>query len=444
MRNLILFLVFIASTSFIKGQKNVIDKIVAVVGEEVILLSDIENTYIQDQEQQLISSSSDYRADILERLLIQKLLVAQAKVDSVVVTEAEVEGTVQQRIDYFISSLGTKERVESYFKKPIEEIKSDLRSPIREQLTAESMQQHIVEKIRVTPSEVRTFYRKTSKDSLPEIPDKFELQQIVIKPVISDTEKERIRNSLREFREQITNGEKTFNTLAVLYSEDGSATRGGELGYMSKSEMVPEFADVAFNLKPGKISKIVETEYGFHIMQLIDRQGEKVNVRHIILQPKVSDKEKQDALNELDTIRKYVVNDEMTFEDAAYYFSTDKNTKNNGGLIAGEGIDAKLERAEIKGDMAKQVNKMKVGEISSPFIEQTEHGEEFKIVKIKAFYPKHTANLEEDWSIFENMLKNEKRFKILDTWIKDKQKDTYISIDKIYRNSNFKYKGWIK
>lgn len=421
-----------------------IDKIVAVVGEEVILLSDIENTYIQDQEQQLISSSSDYRADILERLLIQKLLVAQAKVDSVVVTEAEVEGTVQQRIDYFISSLGTKERVESYFKKPIEEIKSDLRSPIREQLTAESMQQHIVEKIRVTPSEVRTFYRKTSKDSLPEIPDKFELQQIVIKPVISDTEKERIRNSLREFREQITNGEKTFNTLAVLYSEDGSATRGGELGYMSKSEMVPEFADVAFNLKPGKISKIVETEYGFHIMQLIDRQGEKVNVRHIILQPKVSDKEKQDALNELDTIRKYVVNDEMTFEDAAYYFSTDKNTKNNGGLIAGEGIDAKLERAEIKGDMAKQVNKMKVGEISSPFIEQTEHGEEFKIVKIKAFYPKHTANLEEDWSIFENMLKNEKRFKILDTWIKDKQKDTYISIDKIYRNSNFKYKGWIK
>lgn len=429
---------------YLSAQNNVVDKIVAIVGEEIILKSDIENEFLSEQSQGLISSSSDYRADILEKQLIQKLLVAQAKIDSIVVTEDEVEAEVNSRIQYFTNVLGSKERVESYFNKTLIDIKNDLRAPTREKLIAESMQQHIVEKIRSTPSEIKSYYKKLAKDSLPDIPDKYEIQQIVLKPTVSDAEKERLRDRLREFRDQILNGEKTFNTLAVLYSEDGSSSRGGELGYMSKTEMVPEFAEAAFNLKPGKISKIVETEFGFHIIQLIDRQGEKINVRHIILQPKVTEEEREEALHRLDTIRTYILDNKMTFEEAAHYFSTDKKTRNNGGLVAAADGDSRIEKAAISGETARQVNRMKVGQVSEPFNERTEHGEELKIIKIKAFYPQHKANLEDDWMIFEMMLKREKQMEKLEKWIREKQAGTYIHLDDDYKNSKFRYEGWIK
>jgi len=444
MRKCLLLLVLSILSVYLSAQNNVVDKIVAIVGEEIILKSDIENEFLSEQSQGLISSSSDYRADILEKQLIQKLLVAQAKIDSIVVTEDEVEAEVNSRIQYFTNVLGSKERVESYFNKTLIDIKNDLRAPTREKLIAESMQQHIVEKIRSTPSEIKSYYKKLAKDSLPDIPDKYEIQQIVLKPTVSDAEKERLRDRLREFRDQILNGEKTFNTLAVLYSEDGSSSRGGELGYMSKTEMVPEFAEAAFNLKPGKISKIVETEFGFHIIQLIDRQGEKINVRHIILQPKVTEEEREEALHRLDTIRTYILDNKMTFEEAAHYFSTDKKTRNNGGLVAAADGDSRIEKAAISGETARQVNRMKVGQVSEPFNERTEHGEELKIIKIKAFYPQHKANLEDDWMIFEMMLKREKQMEKLEKWIREKQAGTYIHLDDDYKNSKFRYEGWIK
>ncbi|WP_251619932.1 peptidylprolyl isomerase [Odoribacter lunatus] len=444
MRKYLFLFILLLFSGLLFAQSNVIDKIVAIVGEEIILKSDIENEFLNEQSQGMISSSSDYRADILEKQLIQKLLVAQAKIDSVVVTEDEVESEINNRIQYFISVLGSQERVESYFSKNMADIKNDMRAPTREKLIAESMQQRIVEKIRNTPSEVKAFYKKLAKDSLPDIPDKYEIQQIVLKPTISEAEKERLRDRLRTFREQILNGEKTFNTLAVLYSEDGAASRGGELGYMAKSEMVPEFAEAAFNLKPGRISKIVETEFGFHIIQLIDRQGEKINARHIILQPKVSQEEREEALHRLDTVRSLITDKKMTFEEAAHYFSTDKKTRNNGGLVASMDGDSKIERAAISGETARHTNRMKVGEISEPFTEQTEHGEELKIIKIKAFYPQHKANLEDDWMIFEAMLKREKQMDKLEKWIKEKQADTYIHLDDAYKNSKFRYDGWIK
>lgn len=421
-----------------------VDKIIAIVGEEIILKSDIENEFLHEQGQGLISTSSDYRAEILERQLMQKLLLAQAKLDSISVTEDEVENEVNSRIQYLTSNIGSRERLEAYFGKNIEEIKSDMRAPIREKLITEMMQQKIVEKIRSTPSEVKTFYKKLPKDSLPDIPDKYEIQQIVIKPTVSEAEKERIREKLRGFRDQILSGEKTFNTLAVLYSEDGSAVRGGELGYSTKSMWDPAFAEAAFSLKPGKISKIVESEFGFHIIQLIDRQGERINVRHIILQPKISDSEREAAIHRLDSIRQYILDQEMTFEDAAYYFSTDKQTRNNGGLMSGKNGDSRIEKAEIEGDMAKQVNRMKVGEISEPFVSKSEAREEYKIIKVKAFYPQHKANLEDDWQIFEMLLKNEKQMDKLEKWIKEKQANTYIHIDDSYKNSKFRYDGWIK
>lgn len=444
MRKCLLLLVFSMLSGYLSAQNNVVDKIVAIVGEEIILKSDIENEFLSEQSQGIISSSSDYRTDILEKQLIQKLLVAQAKIDSIVVTEDEVEAEVNSRIQYFTNVLGSKERVESYFNKTLIDIKNDLRAPTREKLIAESMQQHIVDKIRSTPSEIKAYYKKLAKDSLPDIPDKYEIQQIVLKPTVSDAEKERLRDRLRSFRDQILNGEKTFNTLAVLYSEDGASSRGGELGYMSKTEMVPEFAEAAFNLKPGKISKIVETEFGFHIIQLIDRQGEKINVRHIILQPKVADEAREEALHRLDTIRTYIMENKMTFEEAAHYFSTDKKTRNNGGLVAAADGDSRIEKAAIGGETARQVNRMKVGQVSEPFNERTEHGEELKIIKIKAFYPQHKANLEDDWMIFEMMLKRDKQMEKLEKWIREKQADTYIHLDDDYKNSKFRYEGWIK
>lgn len=445
MKKYLLSLTLLFYIGYLSAQNNVVDKIIAIIGDEIILKSDIENEFLHEQGQGLVSSSSDYRADILERQLIQKLLLAQAKLDSIIVTEAEVESEVNSRIQMFTANIGSKERLESYFGKSIEEIKSEMRGPVREKLITETMQQHIVDKIRSTPSEVKAFFRKLPKDSLPDMPAKYEIQQIVIKPVVSEAEKERLRDRLRSFRDQILNGEKTFNTLAVMYSEDGSNVRGGELGYKSKTDWVPEFAEAAFSLKPGKISKIVETEYGFHIIQLIDKQGEKINVRHILLQPKIADSEREEAIHRLDTIRDYIHDKKMTFDEAAFYFSSDKKTKNNGGLMASESsLDSKIEKAEIRGETAKQVNKLKVGEISEPFMDNSEGKEEYKIIKIKAYYPQHQANLTDDWMTFEMMLKNEKQMDKLEKWIKEKQANTYIHIDEDYKKSKFRYEGWLK
>lgn len=447
MRRYLLVLALLFQIGYVSAQKNVVDKIIAIVGDEIILKSDIENAFLQEQGQGMISSSSDFRTELLEQQLIQKLLMAQAKLDSIQVTEDEVEAEVGQRIDYLTANIGSLERLEAYFNKSLDEIKDEMRSPIREKLTTEKMQQKIVEKIRITPSEVKAYYKKLSKDSLPDMPDKYELQQIMLKPNIGDAEKERIRTRLREFREQIISGQKSFNTLAVLYSEDGSAAHGGELGYKTRMEWTPEFSEAAFSLKPGKVSKIVETEFGFHIIQLIDRQGEKVNVRHIILQPKISEEEKQEALHRLDTVKQYISEGKMTFEEAAFYFSTDKQTKNNGGLIANSNSgEAKIAKAEIGGEMAKVVNKMKVGEVSEPFLDRNKLNgqEEYKIIKVKAFYPHHQANLDEDWMNFEVMLKQEKQMDKLEKWIKEKQAATYIHIDESYKKSKFRYDQWFK
>ncbi len=447
MKKYLLLLILCVQVGFLTAQKNVVDKIVAIVGEEIILKSDIENAYLQEQGQGLVSSSSDYKTELLEKQLIQKLLLAQAQIDSISVTEEQVENAVANRVEYFISNIGSQERLEAYFGKSLEEIKDDMRGPLRELLITEQMQQKIVEKIRITPSEVRNYFKRLPKDSLPEMPDRYELQQIVLRPHISDAEKERIRERLREYRDQILKGEKTFNTLAVLYSEDpGSATRGGELGYIPRNQLDPAFAEAAFNLKPGKISKIVESEFGFHIIQLIDRQGEKINVRHILLRPKIAEEEKEEALHRLDTIRQYINENKMTFEEAAMYFSSDKQTRNNGGLVADPQTgESRIARANIPGEMAKEINSLKVGEVSMPFITHSERGqEEYKIVKIKEFYPRHRANLEDDWQNFELMLTNEKQMEKLEKWVKEKQANTYIHIDEEYQKGKFRYDGWIK
>ncbi|MDR2130212.1 MAG: peptidylprolyl isomerase [Odoribacteraceae bacterium] len=445
MRYLFLLL-FMALTARVSAQVNMVDKIAAIVGDEIVLKSDIEKSFVELYRQGVIEGNAEERAMILGQILIQKLLLAQAKVDSVFVTDDQVEMAMDSKIKEYLRDVGgSQERLEAIMGKSMAEIRVEMRERIREATIANEMQRKITAHVKSTPSEVRYFYQKLNKDSLPDAPARYEIQQIVVKPKVSDPEKEKLRNRLREFRDQVLSGETTFSSLAVLYSEDDEYNiKGGELGYRSKTQFSPEFAEAAFSLKPGRISKIVETEQGFHIIQYIDRQGELINVRHILLRPKIDEQGRKDAIEKLDSVLHYINEKNIPFEYVAEQLSDDKSTRNNGGLIINEDSDSKLLREQVRGEMARQVNLLKVGEISSPFMDNSSGREEYKIIKLKAFYPEHQADLDNDWSYFENRLQQEKIQAVVTAWIKEKQASTYIHIDEEYRNEKLRQGGWLK
>lgn len=324
-------------------------------------------------------------------------------------------------------------------------MKNELRDMTRNDKIKQKMQAEITKNIFATPAEVRNLYSEIPQDSLPVIPGEMQIQQISRSPKITDAEKDRIREKLRSFRDRILKGE-SFATLAVLYSEDpGSAQRGGELGFTPRANLVPEFANEAFNLKPEKISKIVESEYGFHIIQLIDRKGERINVRHILLKPRIQEEDRKAATEQLDSIADMIRNDKIKFEEAAFYYSDDKDTKNNGGLIVNQyDASSKFTKDGLPPSIAKAVNKLKVGEISEAFLDDQRGQETYKIIKIKSQTKPHKANLSDDWSQFENMLKQKKQQKLLNKWISEKQSSTYISIDDSFKNAKFRFKNWVK
>lgn len=429
----------------LNAQDNVVDKIIAVVGNQVVLKSDVEQRFISLKAQGYTSGSVDLKTEIFEDLLIQKLMIAQAAIDSIEVTEQEVENDLDRKMEMYIQRIGSKEKLEQYFGKSILDMKNDLREPTRNERIKEKMQAEITKDIHITPAEVRDFYNKLNKDSLPTIAGKLEVQQIVRYPNVTDDEKDRIRNRLREFRDRVHKGE-SFSTLAVLYSEDpGSARQGGELGYTPRSSLVPEFANVAFNLKTDKVSKIVETEYGFHIIQFIDRKGERINVRHILLKPKIEEEKRKEATTRLDSIADLIRNEKLKFDEAAFYFSADKDTRNNGGLIVNPYTgSSRFEKDNLPPAIAQQINSLKINEISEPFLDVSGGKDAYKIIKIKSESKSHTANLSDDWSIFENMLTNQKQQDVLDKWIKEKQSGTYVHIDDSYKNAKFRFKGWQK
>jgi peptidyl-prolyl cis-trans isomerase SurA len=429
----------------LNAQDNVVDKIIAVVGNQVVLKSDVETRFLQLQAQGYTSGSVDLKTEIFEDLLIQKMMIAQAAIDSIEVTEQEVEDDLDRKMEMYIQRIGSKEKLEQYFGKSILDMKNDLREPTRNERIKEKMQAEITKDIHITPAEVRDFYNKLNKDSLPTIAGKLEVQQIVRYPKVTDDEKDRIRNRLREFRDRVHKGE-SFSTLAVLYSEDpGSARQGGELGYTPRSSLVPEFANVAFNLKTDKVSKIVETEYGFHIIQFIDRKGERINVRHILLKPKIEEEKRKEATTRLDSIADLIRNEKLKFDEAAFYFSADKDTRNNGGLIVNPYTgSSRFEKDNLPPAIAQQINSLKIKEISEPFLDVSGGKDAYKIIKIKSETKSHTANLSDDWSIFENMLTNQKQQDVLDKWIKEKQSGTYVHIDDSYKNAKFRFKGWQK
>ncbi|HBL73543.1 MAG TPA: peptidylprolyl isomerase [Bacteroidales bacterium] len=449
----ILILFFMACCSHVlMAQDNVIDEIVWVVGDDAILKSDIEKQRLEMQYDGQRIEGDPYCV-IPERIAIQKLYLNQAKIDSIEVNEAQVIQEVDRWVNYAINQIGSKEKLEEYFNMKISQIKEERKETIREQQIIQQMQRQLIGEIKLTPADVRKYYNQLPKDSLPMIPTTVEVQIITIEPKISFEETDAIKARLRDFTEQITKGEKEFSTLARLYSEDPeSAKRGGELGFLSKTSLLPEFANVAFNLSdPKKVSSIVETEYGYHIIQLIEKRGDRINCRHILLRPKVSESELVDATVKMDSLYADLKSDKFTFEEAATFVSYDKDTRNNKGLMVNSNYESnnqgtpRFEMQELPQEIGKVVYNMQVGEISKPFRMITSKQKEVvAIVKLKDRTESHLANLADDYQALKGLVEAKKREELLNQWIAKKQKTTYVRVSDGWRNCDFQFPGWVK
>src|SRR5574344_36413 len=440
-------LICITSLMPILSSNQIIDQVVWVIGDEPILKSDIE-TEILRMRYEKQSIDGDPYCVIPEQIAIQKLFIAQAKLDSITVSEASVEQQVEGRIKYFIQRIGSKEKVEEYFNKPIAKIKEEMTRTVEEQLLVQEMQQKITSSNKITPADVKRFYNELPKDSIPTIPEQVEVQIISIAPQTTPIEEERIKSELRDFREKIESGEYQFSSLAILYSEDrASAMQGGELGFMSKGKLVPEFANVAFSLyDPKKVSRIVETEFGYHITQLIERKNDLVNCRHILLIPKFDNKQKDAAKLKLDSIAEDIRTGKFSFEEAALYSSEDKDTQQNEGLMINPtNGSTKFQLQDLPADIAKTVYNLQIGEISRPFVYINEKGKELvSIIRLKSKIKSHVANPQDDFQELKNIVTVKKNQELIEDWIKDKQKDTFIHINEEYKDCKFRYPGWIQ
>ncbi len=444
-----LFLSFLLPILFsvsitIKSQPRVIDKVIAVVGNKIVLKSEIEEQYLQMQVQGLVTNKKQ-KCEIFEQVLFQKLLVVQAKIDSVEVSAKRIDAEIDGRIKSFIDRIGSKEKLEEYFGKSVLEMKEDFKPIIKEQIIAQKMQAEITKDVKVTPSDVRQFFNKIPIDSLPMIDAQFEIAQIVKKSRISKNEKTKVKAKLNKIRERIVSGE-SFKTLAVLYSEDESTSKnGGELGFVNKADLVTEFATAAFELEKNEISEIVESEFGFHIIKLIERKGNRINVRHILMIPKTSTDNKYKAKQELDSIAQIIRTDTLTFEQAAMKFSDDKDTKNNGGLMVNPYTGtSKFKIKQIEPSINFVLRKLKVGQISEPFQGSNKNSNDFKIIYLKSKIEAHKVNMKEDYQMIQEMAESAKKQKIINEWIKEIQSKTFIKIEDDYKHCKFNFPGWLK
>ena len=351
------------------AQNNVAEEVAWVVGDEPIFKSEIEEQYMQLQYERTPLTGNPYCV-IPERIAIDKLFLHQAKIDSVEVSESMIIQQAERRINYFINNLGSKEKVEEYFRKPLPELREQTINMVRDQATIQEVQSKLTKDVKPTPADVRKYFNSLPKDSLPYIPLQVEVKIITLNPVIPQQEIDEVKARLRDYTNKVNNGESEFSTLAILYSEDGSSVYGGEIGFMGKTDLFPEYANVAFNLNDTKkVSKIVETDAGFHIIQLIEKRGDRVNTRHILLRPKVSDKDLTNAINQLDSIREKIINKKISFDEAAFYVSQDKDTKLNKGIMTNEKtMSSKFEMSELNPEIGKLVDKMEVGDISKAFV----------------------------------------------------------------------------
>ena len=434
------------------AQDNVIDEVVWVIGDEAILKSDVEEARLAALYEGRKFDGDPYCV-IPEELAVQKLYMHQAVLDSIEVPEAEVIQRVDYQISNYIQALGSRERMEAEFNKTSTQIREAMRENARDGLIVQRMQQKLVGDIKVTPAEVRRYFKDLPQDSIPYIPTQVEVQIITLQPKIPIAEIEDVKRRLRDYTDRVTKGEIDFSTLARLYSEDkASAIKGGELDFMGRGMLDPAYANVAFSLQdPKKVSKIVESEFGYHIIQLIEKRGDRVNTRHILLRPKVSEKELTEACARLDSIGDDIRQNKFTFDEAASVISQDKDTRNNHGLMVNTnertGITtSKFQMQDLPQDVAKVVDKMNVGEISRAFtmINEKDGKEVCAIVKLKAKINGHKATIAEDYQDLKEIVMDKRREEMLQKWILNKQKHTYVRIDPNWQKCDFKYPGWVR
>ncbi|MFC2773156.1 MAG: peptidylprolyl isomerase [Segatella oris] len=432
-------------------EHSVIDEVVWVVGDEPIMKSDVEQMRLQgEMEGMKWGGNPDCR--IPEQIAVQKLFLHQAALDSIEVTESDIAQTVEQQINYWINSVGSREKLEEYQGKSLSQIRSDLHDDVKNSKMIQQMKRKIMSDVTVTPADVRRYFKNLPEDSIPFVPTEVEVEILVKKPRIPQSEINRVKDQLRSFTDRVTKGETSFSTLARLYSEDpGSARQGGEMDYAGRGTLDPAFASVAFNLTdPKKISKIVESEFGYHIIQLVDKRGDKVKVRHILLKPKVSAEDLNKALGRLDSIAADIKDGKFTFEAACSYLSEDKDTRNNHGLMAytdnqtGK-ITSRFQMKDLPTEVASVVNTMKVGEISAPFKMVDHRGKTVAaIIKLINRIDGHRAKITEDFQTMQEVVMQKESEKKLHDWVVNKIKNTYVRMNDRYKGCDFEYQGWIR
>ncbi len=429
--------------------QSVVDEVIWVVGDEAILKSDVETMRIQGQQEGM-RWKGDPDCAIPEQIAVQKLYLHQAAIDSIEVTEAEISAGIEQQIEYMISVIGSREKLEEYQKKSMNQIRSELRESFRDRQMIQSMQRQLVKDITVTPADVRRYFEHLPQDSIPFVPTEVEVQIIAQTPRVDQEEINRVKEELRDYTDRVNRGETSFQTLARLYSEDpGTARRGGELGYTGRGTLDQSFANVAFNLTdPKKVSKIVESEFGFHIIQLIDKRGDKVNVRHILRKPVVSQEAIDKALARLDSIRSDIREGKFSFEAGASMISDDKDTRNNNGLMANatqNGRTSRFQLQDLPPEVARAVDTLKVGDISAPFQMINARGKTVCVIaKLKSRSEGHKATITEDFQVMKDVVLEKRRQEKLHEWVVNKIKATYVRVNDRYKDCQFEYQGWIK
>ncbi|MDE6247495.1 MAG: peptidylprolyl isomerase [Muribaculaceae bacterium] len=433
---------------FASPKKNVVDEVAWIVGDEAIYRSDVEEHYSQMRSEGAQIPGDPY-CTIPEQLAVEKLYLHQAKLDTIEAPESQVQSMVDRRMNFFIANLGSKEKVEQYFRKPYAALREQMVEVTRNNYIVEQVQSSLTKNVKGTPREVRKYFESLPEDSIPYVPLQVEAQIITLNPAIPRQEIEDVKARLRDYADRINRGDAEFSTLAIMYSEDpGSAMQGGELGFHGKADFVPEFSNVAFNLNdPKKVSRIVETEFGYHIIQLIEKRGEQVNLRHILLRPRVSDDDLRDAVVRLDSLSRDIKSDKFKFEEAARIVSQDKDSRNNKGIMMNsKSGSSRFEMQDLPPEVASRIEKMQPGEVSEAFImkDERKNRDVAAIVKLTARIPGHKASMQEDYNMLKGLYEEHLGNEILKSWVEKKIKETHVRIEDGWLPCEFQYQGWLK
>jgi peptidyl-prolyl cis-trans isomerase SurA len=446
MKKILIFVLILALTSLkLAAQDKIVDKVIAIVGEKMVLLSDVETQYQQYYMQGNVGEPQETKCSILEEMLLQNLLLNQAEIDSIEVSPEEIESEIDRRLRFFIAQIGSKEKLEEFYNKSIIEIKEEFRSSIRDQILVQKMQAKITEDVTISPKEVQSYFNAIPKDSLPMIESEYQIGEIKIIPTIGKKSKEEAKNKLIDIQKRILEGE-SFETLAILYSEDpGSAKDGGELGFHSRGELYPEFEAAAFKLAKGETSEIIESAAGFHIIQMIERRGDNINVRHILIKPKADISEITKVIKELDSLSVLINNNTLSFQEAAKSIK-EKYKDNESGMMMNQYSGSNYFKADdLSTNMFFTIDKLQVGKVSKPAKTQDEFGKDvYRILYLHARTKPHIANLEDDYDFISKQVLNNKKQEKLYKWVRAKQKATYIVVMQPYAtNCSFNF-NWNK